>query len=175
MQQQKEWCEMKILVLSDSHASLTFMRQAIEKCKPNQVIHLGDHYDDGKTIAEQYPHILFHQVPGNCDRYRCQFGAPDVMYYPIDGVMFFMTHGHRHFVKSNIYGLIADARKHNAQIALYGHTHKADCHREEDGLWVLNPGTCGMGERTVGLIETENKEISACRILTQTEILDIAD
>lgn len=161
---------MKILVLSDSHASLSFMRLCIQTIKPNHVIHLGDHYDDGQAMAEENPRILFHQVTGNCDRYRCCTGAPDVMCYPIDGVNFFMTHGHKHFVKSGIYGLVADARKHNAHIALYGHTHRADCHREEDGLWVMNPGTCGSYGGSVGLIETENKKISACRILTQTEI-----
>lgn len=163
---------MRILVLSDSHASLHFMRMAIEKLKPNQVIHLGDHYDDGKAMAAAYPHILFHQVPGNCDRYRCDPWLVDTMCYPIDGVTMMMTHGHKHFVKSGIFGLVADARKRNADIVLYGHTHRADCHQEEDGLWVLNPGTCGSAGGSVGLIETAEKRISACRILTQTDILE---
>lgn len=161
---------MKILVLSDSHASLAFMRYAIDAIKPTHVIHLGDHYDDGKAMAEQYPHILIHQVPGNCDRYRCDPYLVDTMCYPIGGVNIMMTHGHKHCVKTGIWGLVVDARKRNADIVLYGHTHRADCHREEDGLWVLNPGTCGSFGGSVGLVEVEDKTISACRILTEADI-----
>ena len=57
---------MKILVLSDSHAALSFMRLCIEKIKPDAVVHLGDFYNDGEAMAEEYSHIPFHQVPGNC-------------------------------------------------------------------------------------------------------------
>ena len=166
---------MKILVLSDSHASLHFMRLAIEKIKPNQVIHLGDHYDDGKAMAEEYPHMLFHQVPGNCDRYRCEPWLAETLCYPIDGVNVMMTHGHKYSVKMGVWGLVAEARRQKADMVLYGHTHRADCHQEEDGLWVVNPGTCGTSGGSVALIETEHKKISACRILTQAEILEFGE
>ena len=43
---------MKILVLSDSHAGLSFMRQCINRVKPDHVIHLGDHFDDAKAMAD---------------------------------------------------------------------------------------------------------------------------
>lgn len=161
---------MKILVLSDSHASLSFMRLCIKAVKPTHVIHLGDHYDDGKAMAQENSHILFHQVPGNCDRYRCEPWLADTMCYPIGGVKIMMTHGHKHAVKTGIWGLVTDARKQGADIVLYGHTHRADCHREDDGLWVMNPGTCGSYGGSVGLLEIEDKKISVCTILTQTEI-----
>ena len=38
---------MKILVLSDSHSALQFMRQCVESVKPDAIIHLGDFFDDG--------------------------------------------------------------------------------------------------------------------------------
>lgn len=160
---------MKILVLSDSHASLRFMRLAINHLKPKHVIHLGDHYDDGKAMAEENPHILFHQVPGNCDMFRCEPWLPDTLCYPIGGVKILMTHGHKHAVKSDTCRLLADARKQGADLVLYGHTHRADC-RQEDGLWIMNPGSCGSDGGSVGLVEVENEKISACRILRQTEI-----
>ena len=50
---------MKILVLSDSHSALRFMRQCIDAVKPNAVIHLGDYYDDGQAMAQEYPTIHF--------------------------------------------------------------------------------------------------------------------
>ena len=46
---------MKILVLSDSHSAISFMRQCMDSVRPDAVIHLGDHYDDGEVLAEEYP------------------------------------------------------------------------------------------------------------------------
>lgn len=161
---------MKILVLSDSHAGLSFMRFAMDKVKPQHAIHLGDHFDDGVAIAQAYPHIRFHQVPGNCDRFRCAPWQPDVLSYPIEGVKFFMTHGHRQMVKGGTGRLLGDARASGADVVLYGHTHRAECYRGDDGLWVMNPGSCGSYSGSVGLIEIEKEKISACAILTQTEL-----
>ena len=69
---------MKILVLSDSHSTLSFMRHCIEKVKPDAIVHLGDHFDDGEAMHEENPGIPFYQVPGNCDRYRCMPGTPEI-------------------------------------------------------------------------------------------------
>ena len=156
---------MRILVLSDSHSALQPMRRAIDILKPDAVVHLGDHYDDGTAMEEEFSHIRFHRVPGNCDRYRCPPSARETLCYDVCGVRLLMTHGHNHNVKSSLYLLLGDARRYEAKAALYGHTHVADCHREADGLWVLNPGSCGYGGGTVGLIETEKGEILSCRVL----------
>lgn len=156
---------MKILVLSDSHSGLSFMRRAIRAVRPNAVIHLGDYYEDGMTMAEEFPNLIFHQVPGNCDLHRMPKWQHEILSYPIYGVPFYMTHGHRHGVKMSTGKLIADARASRAAAALYGHTHIPDCHQEEDGLWVLNPGSCGSSGGSVGLLEIDNGEITACRIL----------
>ncbi len=161
---------MTILVLSDSHSALSFMRRCIDKVKPQAVIHLGDHYDDAEALRQDYSQLSFHAVPGNCDRYRCPLGAPEVLCYPVGGVKLYMTHGHNHKVKFGIGALLADARRQNAQAALYGHTHQADCHREEDGLWVLNPGTCGHYGGSAAVIETDGKSITACRLITQADL-----
>ncbi len=156
---------MKILVLSDSHSGLSFMRECVKKLKPDAIVHLGDYYDDGETIAEENPHIRFYQVPGNCDMYRCPPFAREILILPVCGVVLYMTHGHRHYVKSTTSRLIADARASKVDAVLFGHTHVAECHMEEDGLWVLNPGSCGSWGGSVGLIEVENGKISSCRNL----------
>lgn len=161
---------MRILVLSDSHAALSFMRRCVEKIKPDAVIHLGDFYEDGQALWEDYSHIPFHIVAGNCDRYRCPTGAREMLCYPVGGVRLFMTHGHHYRVKSGTGALTAEARRLGAQAALYGHTHIADCYQEEDGLWVLNPGTCGHFGGSVGVMETDGKKITACRIVTAAEL-----
>ena len=161
---------MKILVLSDSHSALSFMRHAIRVVKPDAVVHLGDHYDDGEAMAEEFPGLTFHQVSGNCDRYRCPPFAREILCYSVCGVNLYMTHGHVHGVKMGLYRLLKDARNNGAQAVLYGHTHVADCHREEDGLWVLNPGTSGTYGGSVGLIETTDNIITVCRVLKQTDL-----
>ena len=156
---------MKILVLSDSHSALSFMRRCIQAVRPDAIVHLGDHFDDAEVLAQEYPHISVHRVPGNCDRYRLPQPQPEILCYPVGGVKLYMTHGHIHHVKSGLYRLLLDARSAGAAAVLYGHTHLADCHREEDGLWVLNPGSCGYGGGSAGLIETENGTITECKLL----------
>ena len=161
---------MKILVLSDSHSALSFMRRCVNKVKPHAMIHLGDFYEDGQAIGEEFPHIPLHQVPGNCDLYRMVSFAPDILIYPVCGVEFYMTHGHKHGVKMTLANLLREARKTNAKAVLYGHTHIADCHQEEDGLWVLNPGSCGNGGGSVGLIEIQDNAITACCLVSLAEL-----
>ena len=161
---------MTILVLSDSHAALSFMRRCMAKVQPQAVIHLGDYYDDAACLQEDYPHIPFHIVPGNCDRYRCPLSAQELLCYDVGGVRMMMTPGHNHRVKQGLGALLADARGMKAGAVLYGHTHQADCHQEEDGLWVLNPGTCGHCGGSAGVMETDGEKITACRIIRQADL-----
>ncbi len=159
---------MKILVLADSHSSLQCMRSAVKAIKPDAIIHLGDYFDDGQVIQEENPHIPFHQVPGNCDKNRMYQWAPEVLSYRVCGVKLYITHGHQHRVKESVFSLLQDAKAENVQGVLYGHTHVPDCH-QEGSMWVLNPGSCGHGGRTVGLMEVNNGEILSCRILRQED------
>lgn len=161
---------MKILVLSDSHSSMRFMYRCVDAVRPDALVHLGDHYDDGETLSEVYPHIPLHQVAGNCDKYRAPIGAREMLCYPLGGPMVYMTHGHLHHVKMGIGALLADARRYGAKAVLYGHTHTPDCHREEDGLWVLNPGSAGYRGGSAGVIETDGSEITACYLLTEKDL-----
>ena len=161
---------MRILVMSDSHSTMRYMRLAIDTVKPEAVIHLGDHYDNAETLEEEYSHIRFHKLPGNCDRYRCPADTPQIFCYGIGGVKFYMTHGHLHGVKSDTGRLLAAARDADAKAVLFGHTHESVCYQEEDGLWVLNPGSCGYGGGSAGVIEIADGKISACRLIGQADI-----
>jgi len=163
---------LKILVLSDSHSGLSFMRHCIETIKPQHVIHLGDHYGDATTMAEEYPYIRFHQVPGNCDTFLREPGMVDTMCYQIGGVKIYMTHGHKQGVKSGIHRLIEEAAEQAPQAILFGHTHEALCFQRQDGTWLMNPGSCRGWSGTVGLLELADGKISACRILGQADLDD---
>lgn len=162
---------MTILILSDSHSTLRFMRLCAQTIQPDAIIHLGDYFDDGEVLSEEFSGIPFYQVPGNCDRYRCPPGQPEILIDRICGVNLYLTHGHRHQVKSGIGALLRDARAANVDAVLYGHTHIADCHVEEDGLWVMNPGSCGYFGGTAGIIETRNGRITSCRILKESDLM----
>ena len=151
----------RILVLSDSHSGKSFMRWCVENVKPDAIIHLGDYYDDGQTLAEEYHWIRFVQVPGNCDRYRTPPFVQEILIERVCGVDLYMTHGHRHGVKSTLGLLMNDARKAKVQAVLYGHTHIADC-RKEGNLWVMNPGAAGSWGGSAGIIEVENGKIRSC-------------
>lgn len=161
---------MKILVLSDSHSALRFMFSCVEQLAPDAVIHLGDYFDDGAALREEFPGIRLYQVPGNCDRYRCPPGHPEILVDRILGINLYLTHGHCHNVKLTLTRLLQDARACHADAVLYGHTHQPDCRQEEDGMWILNPGSCGYGGRTAGLIEVENGKILSCRIVRQEDL-----
>ena len=162
---------MTILVLSDSHSSLRFMRQCADTIRPDVLVHLGDYFDDAVVLKEEYPQILVYQVPGNCDRYRCPPGLPEILVENICGVRVYMTHGHRHQVKMSIGLLLKDARAAKADIVLYGHTHAADCHREDDGLWVMNPGSCGYYGGSAGIIEIKKKKMKTCKVIREKDLL----
>lgn len=145
---------------------MRFMRSCVETINPQAIVHLGDYYDDGQTLGELYPNIPLHQVPGNCDRYRCPPWVHTTVCYDVCGVRLYMTHGHKQGVKSSTAMMAAEARAMGAQAALYGHTHVAEVYQEDSGMWVMNPGTAGYGGGSAGLIETEKNTIISCRIIT---------
>ena len=152
----------RILVLSDSHSGNSFMRWCVESVKPDAIVHLGDYYEDGCDLHEEYPLIPFYQVPGNCDRYRTPPHVREVTVENIFGVNMMLTHGHKHWVKSGTELLIRAAQEAGVRAVLYGHTHIPDC-RQEGALWVLNPGASGSWGGSAGIIEVEGGKILSCR------------
>lgn len=165
---------MRILVVSDSHSGISFMLRAADAVNPDVVIHLGDHYDDGEVLRDHCPRAKVYLLPGNCDRYRAPVFAQDILVDRIGGVMFYMTHGHLHSVKSTRIRLLADARAAGAGVVLYGHTHQAYCCQEPDGLWVMNPGSCGYFGGSAGLIELSDGVVTICRLLREADLEEFA-
>lgn len=164
---------MKILVLSDSHASLRFMRQCVEAVKPDMMLHLGDYYDDAQVIQEEYPELNVQQVPGNCDVHRSPVRAMEILTLTVGGVRIYMTHGHRHWVKQGIGRLLKAAAEARADVALFGHTHEPLCLKMESGMWVMNPGSAGYGGGSAGLLSIENGSVVQCCNLRQDDLEDM--
>ena len=127
------------------------MYTAIDRHRPQQVIHLGDMISDAEEVEEHYPKLPFCTGPGNCDGWFAT--DPLKKQITLEGKSILLSHGHRWGVKSGYDGAIADARAVGADILLFGHTHVPLCQRLEDGLWMMNPGPASS---SFGLIELEN-------------------
>ena len=130
---------MKVLVFSDSHRALGDMRRAVETEAPDYVIHLGDYAEDARLLGQEYPSLAIACVPGNCDGFFSTEPLQKLVKY--GGVSVLMSHGHIWNVKHSPDAAIAAARRCRADVVMFGHTHVPLCRQEEDGLWVLNPGS----------------------------------
>lgn len=144
---------MKLIVFSDSHRELGHMRDVIEREKPDYVFHLGDHDTDAEAISREFQMLPVAAVRGNCDGWS---DAPENLTPVLDGMRFFLCHGHRYGVKHSISTAIYAAMEAEADVLLYGHTH-IPAQEELNGLIVLNPGSCGYESRpTYGFFLIEN-------------------
>lgn len=165
---------MKILVLSDSHSVLGFMRECVDALKPDAVLHLGDCYADAQALAREYPALSLYCVAGNCDRYRVREDeVPETLTLRLGDVPIFLSHGHRQQVKYDPCILAQEAQCCGAKLALFGHTHSPLCVQTAQGMWLLNPGTCGGARPTAGLVTLENGTVTACRILDRTALEEL--
>jgi len=151
--------KLKLLVLSDSHGSMRVMEEAVMTERPDLIVHLGDRIRDAERLGEMFPQIPMLGVPGNCD-YPAP-GAELTLLRSIGGVTILMTHGHLYHVKQSLLAAELAAREAGAQVLLFGHTHRTYC-LERDGLWMLNPGSCGYS-RSYGLVNIEGGR-TVCRL-----------
>ena len=137
---------MKIYVFADSHGDSSLMKSAIEKQKPDIVIHCGDGIDDIKAMEKAYPDIKFHYVKGNCDT---SFFDDKELVISIEDYKFYITHGDKFFGKDSPEQRIADyARAKGASIVLHGHTHEPTNFVHDD-IQIFNPG-CATPTKVIG-------------------------
>ena len=127
---------MRILVLSDSHGHIERMSHTAKQVNPDAIIHLGDRISDARKLHILVPSATVYMVKGNCDLDAT--GEKDKILL-LDGKKIYMTHGHLYNVKMGLTTFIYRAKETGADIALYGHTHRAMMKRV-DGIWIMNPG-----------------------------------
>ena len=149
---------MKLLVFSDSHGCLSTMEQAARQEAPAHILHLGDHLRDAEVLRRKLS-IPLTAVPGNCDG----FSGDPVLTPEFCGKRIYMTHGHLHGVKMNYQRIVYAALEADADLLLFGHTHRTECFYER-GLWVMNPGACGKNG-TYGVVEITPDGIT-CQVKT---------
>lgn len=153
---------MKLIVFSDSHGMLDPMRRAMAQEKPDMILHLGDHDRDGEAIGREFPRLPILCVRGNCDAWS---DTPITRVTEVCGVRIFLCHGHTLGVKAGLLRAVYAAKEQNAGLLLFGHTHSPFLEEaSSDGeITILNPGSCGSGWPTCGLIELEQGRIVSVR------------
>ena len=153
---------MKAAVFSDTHSNTALMVEAVRRCRPDLIIHLGDHDRDTEILRREFPQIPLYSVCGNCDLGST---APLRDIVPLGPVKAFITHGHLYHVDyDRVDSLVYAAQEAGAQIAMFGHTHRP-YNGEMGGVKVLNPGTAGKGRKlTWALVEVFDNGGIACEI-----------
>ena len=111
---------MDLLVISDSHGSSRRVQEAVMRTKPLAVLFLGDGLRDLDVLDEKE---TVRAVRGNCDWFL-QSDEPLSRVESFGGVRIFMTHGHAFSVKSTLSHALAAAGAAEADVLLYGHTHR---------------------------------------------------
>lgn len=153
---------MKIAVFSDTHGRTAGMLRAVRRVSPDILVHLGDYFRDAMTLAQEFPELPLHAVPGNCD---LSARDPDTISFLAGPVTVFASHGHRYQVKYGTDSLLNAACFSGAGLVLYGHTHIAQV-MQAGGVSVLNPGSAGTGEApTFAVVEIGGDGGIVCRIM----------
>lgn len=150
---------LKILVFSDSHRFRGGMLDVIEAQSPDLVIHLGDLQSDAEEIGYAYPKLPMVSVPGNCDGWTME---PAIRLLQLEGHKVLLSHGHLWQVKHSYARAILEAKKADADLLLFGHTHMAYC-EQVDGIWVMNPGAARRSYGTI-LLEPGKIECSLAQM-----------
>ena len=148
----------RALILSDIHGETTTLRWLLEEIWKqvgpiDAYICLGDGVRDFDNveafIRNRDEHATMYAVRGNCD---ITAAHPDRLVIHLGGLTIYLTHGHIHRVKSGLDYLLSAAREAGADIALYGHTHRANV--EYTTPWMINPGAAEND--CCALLEIEN-------------------
>ena len=140
----------RVIAVSDSHGDVTGLRSAFEQARRHgsidAAVFLGDGLDDFETVR-QMPFMqdtICYAVCGNNDWGSYEAGE---ILFQVGGVRFYACHGHQRFVKYSLQRLWYAAREREAQVALYGHTHRERVDFE-GAMTLVNPGA--VCERRAG-------------------------
>ena len=145
---------MRLGIISDTHGLL---RPEVHDvfAKVDRILHAGDVGDEG--ILDELQLIApLTAVYGNTDGWRLRQRLPDVAEIAIDGFRFVVTHGDR-------FGSPRPERLKeawpDADVIVYGHTHRPLITGLPDFSVVLNPGSAGPRRFdlpvTAAIMETE--------------------
>lgn len=144
----------KVVIMSDSHGLREEIVVIKQRHHADVVFHCGD--SELEADAKELEGIV--TVAGNCDMDN---RFPNEQKQTINGVTFFVVHGHLHNVKMNLMNLSYRAEEENADIICFGHSHIAGAEKVAQKLF-LNPGSIRLPrmrpEKTYAVLEWEAKD-----------------
>lgn len=128
---------MKVLIVSDTHKRNENLEKLLKKVKPiDLLIHCGD-AEGTEDYIQEICGCPLHIVSGNNDFFS---KLPYELEFFIDKYKVFLCHGHTYYVSMGLERLIEEAKLRQADIAIYGHTHRPVIELR-DGVMVINPGS----------------------------------
>ena len=130
---------MRVVVMSDSHGDPLAVQQVLrQNPTADGFIHLGDGYRDW-AFEQVAPPTFLCGVCGNND---WSSAVPERLCLELEGVRTLAVHGHTCGVKGGLGRLKQLAQQTDAQLVLFGHTHRP-LTDYTDGMWLVNPGSLG--------------------------------
>lgn len=149
---------MKCLVFSDSHGKFLSMRNAIIKNLDAEVIFfLGDGISDAEMLAAEFCDKFWICVRGNCDFCSTFRGreVDKVESITLLGKRIVLTHGDLYDVKYSTDRIQYLALSREADILLFGHTHRPFEKYVSDGehpYYLFNPGAVSGYDASFGIL-----------------------
>ena len=140
---------MKIICFSDSHGTEYYMRQALTLHPDAEIVFfLGDGLRDIAHCVMNDRKRMWLPVRGNCDIMTRVGGkeAPKLDSITLFDKKIIFTHGDLYGVKYGTDGIISLAEGQNADIVLFGHTHRPFeryIPNDKGGVYLFNPGSIG--------------------------------
>ena len=155
---------MEILVFSDSHGRRSAFREVVERQprRVSAVFFLGDGLRD--LDEDDLGGAMLAAVCGNCDWSLTPFSRTETV-TELEGHRILATHGHLFGVKGGLGALIARAAEVDADIVLFGHTHRPHAEVIPAGsvigerqlsrpMLLFNPGS--LREGSFGILTLQN-------------------
>ncbi len=145
----------KIVVVSDSHGNPKAIDKVFNTVKFDYLIFLGDGLSDLGCYAN-LENVL--KVRGNCDFFS---RTDDYLIKQLGGLKFFCCHGDAYGVKRGTQKIVSAGKLLNADVVIFGHTHKFSYDIVE-GMHVINCPSLNDSRGQEGqylTLEVEDKKI----------------
>lgn len=127
---------MKVLIVSDTHRKNENYFVAVEREKPDMVIHCGDVEGSEYALTEAAGCPVYITL-GNNDFFS---NLPRELDLDIGPYKVWVTHGHNYYVSMGSEHIRREAIIKGVDIVMYGHTHRPVVDRSGQVI-VVNPGS----------------------------------
>lgn len=135
---------MKVLIISDTHGHQNLLEEILNRVGPiDSLIHCGDieGQEDYFAALTNGPSYF---VAGNNDYFSMLERERE---FELGGQRIFLTHGHNYGVSMNTQCIKDEGQSRNADIVMFGHTHKP-CLEYYKDIILLNPGSLTYPRQT---------------------------